>query len=90
LVHYFECLLEILQLDRHCKVIQNLLLSLSWSFKLTFCTSLPIEPFLGLAGSLRSILWWWCIPHRSSYPTPLRVFSPIFNSLLFAKRPHMH
>lgn len=75
LVHYFECLLAILQLDRHCKVIQNLLSSLSWSFKLTFCTSLPKEPFLGLTGSLRSILWWWCIPHRSSYPTSLGVFS---------------
>jgi hypothetical protein len=70
-------------------VIQNLLSSLSWSFKLTFCTSLPIEPFLGLTGSLRSILWWWCIPHTSSYPTALGVFRPIFISLLFAKHPHM-
>jgi hypothetical protein len=39
---------------------------------------------------LRSILWWWCIPHRSSYPRPLGVFSPIFILLLFAKHPHMH
>lgn len=56
LVHYFECLLAILQLDRHCKVIQNLLSSLSWSFKLTFCTSLPIEPGVNRFFEIHSVV----------------------------------